>query len=323
MPACKICKNIDGNKTHQVREMMFGFRDKFEYIECLNCGCLQIKEVPADLSKYYPNDYYSLKKKIHHNDSPFQSLLKRQRASYGLFGKNIIGWAVSKAYGVPNWYKWLRRVGVNFSSSILDVGCGTGDLLLGLRKEGFTSLIGVDPFIKKDIDYENGVTVLKKDLGELDERFDFIMMHHSFEHMSEPLKVLKKIHQLLKPGRFVLIRIPIASSFAWKKYGKDWVELDAPRHLFLHTTKSMEILAEQAGLKMVDVVFDSKDMQFWGSEQYRRDIPLMDAMSYKYGLERSIFSKEEIDGFKAQAKELNQKKEGDQACFYFYKETQK
>jgi len=33
-----------------MREMMYGFRDEFIYIECSECGCLQIAEIPEDIS---------------------------------------------------------------------------------------------------------------------------------------------------------------------------------------------------------------------------------------------------------------------------------
>ena len=34
---CKICGNIEENKVFKIREMMFGFRDKFTYFECSKC----------------------------------------------------------------------------------------------------------------------------------------------------------------------------------------------------------------------------------------------------------------------------------------------
>lgn len=42
--------------------MMFGSRDKFDYLECARCDCLQIEEVPADLSQYYPANYYAFQR---------------------------------------------------------------------------------------------------------------------------------------------------------------------------------------------------------------------------------------------------------------------
>lgn len=45
--------------NHILPEMMFGFGEEFAYFECSKCGCLQISEIPVDISKYYPSDYYS------------------------------------------------------------------------------------------------------------------------------------------------------------------------------------------------------------------------------------------------------------------------
>ena len=60
--ACRICRNIEGNSAHFPKEMMFGWREEFEYLECARCGCLQIAEIPSDLAKYYPReDYYAYK----------------------------------------------------------------------------------------------------------------------------------------------------------------------------------------------------------------------------------------------------------------------
>jgi hypothetical protein len=81
----------------------------------------------------------------------------------------------------------------------------------------------------------------------------------------------------------------------------------------------MRILSESAGFTIAKVVFDSYDMQFWGSEQYLKDIPLMDDRSYLNDPARSIFSKAQIEGYKKMSVELNEKGDGDQACFYLYK----
>ena len=289
-------------------------RDAFEYLVCAGCGCVQIARVPDDLSRYYPPDYYSFA--APRRDGGFRALLQRCRAAHLLGRPNPVGWAVVRRYGVPPAIEYVRRAGIRRHHSVLDIGSGSGELLLALRSYGFTRLTGVDPYVEEDIDYGNGVRILRRELGAYDGRHDLVMLHHTFEHMDAPLAVLTRVRELLNPGGSVLVRIPVASSEAFETYGADWVQLDAPRHLYLHTRRSIDLLAREAGLEVNGVVYDSTAFQFWGSEQYRRDIPLRDPRSYRNDPAHSIFSPSDIEAFAARADRLNREERGDQACFY-------
>jgi hypothetical protein len=117
----------------------------------------------------------------------------------------------------------------------------------------------------------------------------------------------------------LLVRIPTVSSYAWEHYGVNWLGLDAPRHLFLFSLKSMQILARQAGFTIKDVLYDSSGAQFWASEQYIKDIPLRDERSHYTDPDKSIFSQEEIRKFDQKAEELNREEKGDQVCIFLEK----
>jgi len=316
--ACKICGNTEDNRTHIGKEMMFGVKDEFEYLECGQCKCLQIKEIPADLAKYYPDDYYSYfsKGEEHHIRNSFSKIakrtLKKRLLDYYLQGNNPIGKMLNAKFS--GYYPWIKKNTLSSQSNILDVGCGAGELLLKMYNDGFRRLTGLDPFIKDDIHYNCGITIHKKTLDQLTEKYDLIMMHHAFEHMDEPLAILKNIHKLLNPKGMALIRIPVADCYAWRNYGVNWVQLDAPRHIFLHTVRSMQLLATQSGLRFADVVYDSWSLQFYGSELYKRNIPL------RANKEKEIFTAEELAAFSAEARKLNDKNDGDQACFYLVRD---
>ena len=207
----------------------------------------------------------------------------------------------------------------SLDSKILDVGCGAGHLLLGLRECGFLHLTGIDPFISDDICYKNGIRIYKKKIHELKGQYDFIILNHSFEHMPDPVSIFQSLSLRLATNGLIIIRIPLVSSFAWRHYKTNWVQLDAPRHLFLHSTKSIEILSEIAGLRVESVEFDSNAFQFWGSEQYQRDIPLYHEKSFLKSRRRSIFSRSKIVEFQMRSAELNADKNGDQATIYIRK----
>jgi SAM-dependent methyltransferase len=294
--------------------MMFGLEEGFEYFECGRCGCLQIEEIPADLSPYYRRDYLSF------TDPPrasrLQRSLKRARARHAFGRASPLGALVLRAFGSAKSIDWVRTAGGSLDTEILDVGCGAGHLLREMHDAGFTRLTGIDPFLPDGVRAPDGVSLRRCGLEECAGSYGLVMLHHSFEHMPDPASALGAVRRLLRPGGCALIRIPLAGSFAWREYGPDWVQLDAPRHLHLHTPASMRLLAERAGLEVDRVEFDSTGFQFWGSEQYRRGIPLFDARSYAVAPGRAVFSPAEIAAFEARARELNRSGEADSACFY-------
>jgi 2-polyprenyl-3-methyl-5-hydroxy-6-metoxy-1,4-benzoquinol methylase len=305
---CRICKG-PFKQEHTLKEMMFGFRDEFLYQECSSCGCLQIKELPTNILKYYPPYYYSFTQDI--------AILKKQPLLKRLF-KNF---RRKKLYRGNNaLLKYLKPINVKFEDKILDVGCGKGKLICDLFNKGFENITGVDKFVPQETDYGYGVKVMKKDLSELPHySYDLIMMHHVLEHIAHQQKTLLDCHKLLKGQGCLLIRIPILGE-AWEIYRNNWVQLDAPRHFFLHTLKSMNILANQTGFEIRETMFDSTSFQFLGSELYKKDTPLYTAVNnYQSHVFENLFDAKVLQGFEQKAEELNAHKKGDSAAFYLYK----
>ena len=314
MQSCQICGNVDANIPFNAREMMLGLREDFQYLECSACGCLQLQDLPADYTKYYPAGYYSFAAKP---DGTIKRVLKRKRAEEALGRPSLIGALLVRRWGLPPFTQWLEPAGLKWDDAILDVGSGSGQVLLDMMQAGFSNLTGVDPYVESDQQLGAGTRILKKHLHEVEGEFDFVLMSHSFEHMENPAQALRETARLLRPGHFLVVRIPVAGKYAWRKYGTDWVQLDAPRHIFVHSEDSMGLLADQAGFTLKEVRYDSTAFQFWASEQYRQDIPLNDERSYAVNRRRSPFTKRQIATFEQQAKALNASGDGDQACFYF------
>lgn len=320
---CKICGNTDHNKAYEVKEMMLGLRDLHTYFECADCGCLQIVDIPENIQAYYPSDDYYSYDKVK-TDTGLKGKLIKQRDRYAATGQGLVG-RIMQSIQPHDKLPSLRNANVNQNSKILDVGCGAGHLLHSLKEAGFTDVLGIDPFNKEDIHYDNGLVIEKKSIHDLvpaqnpQEGFDFIMFNHSYEHVHDQLEVMQQAFNLLKPGGICMIRIPTVTSWAWRSYGVDWVQLDAPRHFFLHSIKSMHNLAVKTGFNLYDVVYDSFSFQRWGSEQYQKDIALHEENSYAVNPDKSIFSSADIREFERHSKELNAAKAGDQAAFYLRK----
>jgi len=296
--------------------MYFGTREVFDYLECSVCGCLQLLNPPKDYSVHYPKDYFTFQQK---HEGRIKSILNRFRDRAAMGDETLIGNLLLRKFGEPTYVTRMKNAEAGLKDSILDVGCGKGIMLHKMKESGFENVLGIDPFIEETITYKNGLKILKKNFEELEGKFDFIMFNHSFEHMEKPLQAVKHSNRLLEKNKFLLIRIPVADSYAFNHYKENWCSLDAPRHLFLFTKKSIGILAKSSGFEIKKISYDSRSWQLWGSEQYSKNISLMDERSYYINPKQSIFTQKEIDEFEERTKELNRNGEGDQAEFYLQK----
>jgi SAM-dependent methyltransferase len=307
MHECQICHNTSGNQTVIAEEMMIGLRHRFSYLECGGCGCLQRLDHIDDLAQYYPPGYYSFSGRR----SGFMGLAERARVRLYM-GRSRLGRRIA---GLRPRADLAALAALNPPKDwrILDVGCGSGKLLFELADAGFQHLAGVDPMIESEI-VSTRVRVRKCDLRDLQETgWDLIMFHHSLEHMPNQEEVLRAAARLLKPTGLCLVRQPVVN-WAWRHYREKWVQLDAPRHVLLHTERSLGSLAERAGMRAVNTYYDSGELQFWGSELYRRNIPLRSE-----GAPRRFFPAKTLRRYRKWANRLNRKRLGDQAVFILAK----
>lgn len=271
---CKVCGAQGKFETYLVREMFKNTRDEFEYFVCDSCHCMQIAEVPENLEDYYGNEYYSM-------GQPEQEEME--------FARPVVHW-----------------------QKVLDVGCGSGYWLVQKAGEGWGNLYGCDPFLEHDRHYGDRVYIRSCSIQEMegDGTFDVIRMHDSFEHMEEPLEVLKNVRRLLKADGLLTMTIPVYPNIAFEKYGPHWYQLDAPRHLYLHSKKSLEWLAEKAGLSVTGWKFQSNNGQFVRSFFYQNGIPFYEQKS----LIHKYFSDKELTALTLEAERANEKEYGDYAA---------
>jgi SAM-dependent methyltransferase len=324
---CRICNHIGLHENFTVREMMYGTRREFEYFQCSNCGCLQILDIPDDMSEYYPADYYSFSNSTRApQDTPaIRRHLEKWITRPALFGR---GYKLAKVarqfikppaalFSVERLLKHCKAK--SFDAAFLDVGCGSQSWWLNdLQSLGFKNLTGIDPFIASDHN-GNGINIRKGRLADLKGKFDVISMHHSLEHAPDQISMLSAAKNLLNPDGCCLVRIPLVSSLAWETYKTHWAELDAPRHLFLHSTQSIATAGTKAGLALCHHFWDSESFEFWGSEQYLRNIPLKSPTSFSVNPDNSSFTYKEMAAFRDKAIEVNSNGQGGRGVFYFFR----
>jgi SAM-dependent methyltransferase len=284
--------------AHRITEGMFATGESFDYHECERCGTLQISSVPDNLASYYDTGtYYSFSALRGRLDRRW---LRTRPARAALRVNTEIYLRTGRGYGFP----WAREAGIQPSDRLLDLGCGSGEALYKLWLYGYQRLTGSDPFLPRDTQIAPGVQLVRAYHWDVTGEFDWITMHHAFEHVADPRATLRSARRLLGAEGRVLVRIPLMGQFAWRHYGTSWAQIDPPRHLVLYTLPGIRKMADEEGFEVDQVFFDSTCFQFWASERVREGKPHAGA--------QGEFPTEQIDAWEAEAQRLNRAQDGDQ-----------
>ena len=218
---------------------MFSQRDLFQRVRpdvlhtvfyCAECDFFYMNPLSSDaLSEYYPPVYYSRKP-------------SRIRTYFR-------GRAVERRYGAKT-----SRLPDGSFGTFVDIGCGSGELLLELKRRGW-KVIGTD---WNELNAENVSTALQIPVygGEAAwekieaESADVVSLFHVLEHDANPMELLHKVHRILKSGGRLIVGVPNAASLTRKLFGRHWMGYDIPRHRCAFSPKSLRNCLDLSGFKI-------------------------------------------------------------------------
>lgn len=146
--------------------------------------------------------------------------------------------------------------------SVLDFGSGKGKFLAlckeaGFRAKGVETSVPRAEFARKhyQLDIDSGYYSEGKLEGA---PFNLITSFHVLEHLTSPKKLLLNLVSAnLAPGGRVVIEVPNINSWQAKLAGKDWLQLDVPRHISHFNSQSINSLISSAGLGVVKTSYFS------------------------------------------------------------------
>lgn len=290
---CRVCGSTGEYPITEAKEWRQGIPDTFEYFKCEKCGCLQISEIPSDMARYYEGYYASkgVKEKELFLISWYRSFCISSLLKKGSFVGSLL-----RKFS-PMFFYWVKPGLFTRNSKILDLGCGSGRLLLKLKNSGFKNVEGAEPYIDSDLSYQNGLKIKKADISELTDTYDLIMLHHVLEHMPDQDSAFDNLRRILNPDGTLLINIPVIDSYAWREYGSLCFQLeDAPRHFYLHSEQSVRLLADKYGFEIEDIRYYGDPIALRRSDQKKQFVATKD--------------------IKKKALELAEKKDSGFVCFY-------
>jgi SAM-dependent methyltransferase len=136
---------------------------------------------------------------------------------------------------------------------LLEIGCGTGDLLVQAQARGF-QVRGVE-FSPSSVARANtrlGAALVETgsiETADIPRRhFDVVIGCDVLEHVRSPQAFLETVYECLKPGGVVFLVTPSPESLSRKLLGRYWMEYKT-EHLFYFSKLSLVSILEKAGFE--------------------------------------------------------------------------
>lgn len=181
---------------------------------------------------------------------PGAVLGKLYRESKFTYGEQVPD--LTKTYGF--YLKELEKFGV-VKDRLLEIGCGSGFLLSEAKKQGYKEVFGVEP--SKDA-IKKAPRQIRKNIREsifkwnlfLKDYFNVICFFQTFDHVSDPNKLLSACYKMLKPGGYILALNHNISSFQALILGEKSPIIDI-EHAYLYDIRTMRIIFEKNNFEII------------------------------------------------------------------------
>lgn len=127
---------------------------------------------------------------------------------------------------------WRRTQLTNKAPTVLDIGCGRGNLLRAFQAMG-SSVLGLEraefPEHERPADFVRVGSITDPEFA--DSVFDIIILWHVLEHLDMPEKLIETLKDHLSDNGLLVIAVPNYASLQQRLFSKYWFHLDLPRHV--------------------------------------------------------------------------------------------
>ncbi len=235
--ACPVCQSKYIFKILDVRDHFLS-QEEFSIWQCKNCKLSFTNPRPENerLGKYYESRDY----------------LSHDTKNSGAIGKL---YQFLRKINIKQKYKIVS--GLTGIGEILDIGCGTGELLSYFQEHKWECL-GIEPNVSaRDFarTHYHLKVVEEPELQKLSAAsYDIISMWHVLEHVPDVNARIVEIKRILKKEGFLIIALPNITSWDAVLYRDYWAGLDVPRHLYHFSPQAFRNLAKQHDLKIINIL---------------------------------------------------------------------
>jgi SAM-dependent methyltransferase len=231
---CALCGRDQTEPLYLGRDRVHEVPGRFPIVRCQHCGLVYLnpRPTPQAMSYYYPPDYEPYRR------APEEARFKIQRFHQRLKLRN-------RCLVVTNLHK---------RGQLLDVGCATGTFLAEIKRYGDWQVFGVElnQWAARYARDQLGLDIFDGQLCEAnfaDNKFDMVTMWDVLEHVHDPRRTLAEVYRILKPGGSLICSVPNVDSLDARLFGRFWIGLDAPRHLYAYSRHTLAAMLRAEGLQ--------------------------------------------------------------------------
>ena len=299
-PNCMLCGGQGQPVYSGQRDRLFGAPGSWDFKVCSNRECrliwLDPMPVKEDLGKTYANYYTHA---AHSSAGRRVGLLKKIRAlaergywaneyNYETDSNPFLARALGGLLYLSPIHRREADAGVRCLSALpqgrlLDVGCGSGEWLLEMRRRGW-AVEGFDfDESAAKLARQNG---LKVECGSLEEQnypadyFDAVTLNHVIEHVPDPVHTLTECARILRSGGKLVLFTPNNTSLGHRLFREYWRGLEPPRHLHVFSMPSLRRALAAAGFPemtilpfiVTSVIYESLLLR-WGWTDFAGESP--------------------------------------------------
>jgi len=250
-PICNESKAVD-----------YCTKDLFCYKRCVSCGMIYMN--PRLNNEATLSFYNSLANEIY-NKSKFHTSAGSTIIDDGINKENL---ELIQEYYLNN-----KETGKIYKKKILEIGCGNGYFLKAAVDAGLEAY-GVE-LNEKNIqvakESSGAVAIYNDDLLSLplsDASFDIIYMRDVIEHLHDPIAILTKINQLLKPEGIVFIETHNIEGLIHKLVRGKHTCIFGFEHPVHWSPATLKKALNTCGLNTLSINFESRDFTLSHIFQY-------------------------------------------------------
>jgi 2-polyprenyl-3-methyl-5-hydroxy-6-metoxy-1,4-benzoquinol methylase len=289
---CPVCESNSLSIALSAKDYFFT-QETFQIMKCNSCEFLFTNPRPnsAELNRYYQTDEY---------------------LSHATTKKTVLSviYSILRNVSIKRKYSLISKI--KFKGKILDIGCGTGEVLNYFNRKGWETL-GIEP-----AENPRNFAVTNYGLSVFDEShlknlqtasFDIITMWHVLEHVSDLNERISQVKRILKNDGTLIIAVPNSKSWDAGHYKNFWAAWDLPRHLYHFSTISMTNLMNKHSLSIEKI----HPMKF--------DSYYVSMLSEKYQSGKTNYIKSVLNGFRSNLSAKNHSEDYSSLIFQVKKQN--